>query len=269
MNPFEKIFNYQVLSRLEESGTITITSHERSWLKAMLAHPAASDAFSPTTLQKLKGLLELDEAMDLTGSFMEKAKSVERQIYHPLLRTFGKLLSDSKGIRMTYTNNHRRRRSNRSGVPYKLEYSMVKKEWYLLWYDLRNQTMKSTRLLHILSVQEESLMDQDYLELLKKMESFLETRKEQAVIEVIPTYNAELSRILYAFSCFDKEVAYNDEMDTYRITLTFLTDDREYVLTKVRFLGKRIRIVEGKMLQLRMWETSAKALARYGITSEE
>lgn len=269
MNPFEKIFNYQVLSRLEESGAITVTSHERAWLKAMLAHPTASDAFTPTTLQKLNDLLETDVAVDLSGSLLEKAKSAEKQVYHPLLRTLGGILSRHQGIRLTYTNNHRRRRNDRSGVPYKLEYSMVKKEWYLLWYDSRNQTLKSTRLLHILSVQEEVLMDKDYAEILKKMENILETRKEQAVIEVLPIYNAELSRILYAFSCFDKEVAYNDVRDTYRITLTFLMDDREYVLTKIRFLGKRVRIVEGRLLQQRMWETSAKALARYGITSEE
>lgn len=85
----------------------------------------------------------------------------------------------------------------------------------------------------------------------------------------IPLYNGELSRILYAFSCFNKEVTYNEERDAYRITLSFLMDDREYILSKIRFLGKRMKVVEGKVLQQRMWETSAKALARYGITSEE
>ncbi len=57
MNPFEKIFNYQVISHLEESGTIPLTSHERAWLKRMLAHPAASEALTPATLQKLNDLL--------------------------------------------------------------------------------------------------------------------------------------------------------------------------------------------------------------------
>ncbi|GED32207.1 hypothetical protein BCE02nite_33480 [Brevibacillus centrosporus] len=53
----------------------------------------------------------------------------------------------------------------------------------------------------------------------------------------IPLYNGELSRILYAFSCFNKEVTYNEERDAYRITLSFLMDDREYILSKIRFLG--------------------------------
>ncbi|MFD2882018.1 hypothetical protein ACFTAO_49300 [Paenibacillus rhizoplanae] len=45
MNPFEKIFNFQIISRLEEAGSLALTSQERSWLKTMLGHPAAAEAF--------------------------------------------------------------------------------------------------------------------------------------------------------------------------------------------------------------------------------
>jgi hypothetical protein len=55
MNLFEKIFNYQIISRLDESGVFTITSHERSWLKMMLNHPAAAEAFEPHTLENCTG----------------------------------------------------------------------------------------------------------------------------------------------------------------------------------------------------------------------
>ena len=47
MNLFEKIFNYQMITRLENSGTFMITSQERSWLKTMLNHPSATNAFTP------------------------------------------------------------------------------------------------------------------------------------------------------------------------------------------------------------------------------
>lgn len=66
---------------------------------------------------------------------------------------------------------------------------------------------------------------------------------------------------MYAFSCFEKEVEYADEEDTYRIRLTFLGDECEYVLSKIRFLGMRVRIVDGDKLQRRMRESAAKALA--------
>ena len=40
-NPFEKIFNYQIMTRLEETDSIAITAQERGWLKMMLVHPEA------------------------------------------------------------------------------------------------------------------------------------------------------------------------------------------------------------------------------------
>ncbi|WP_202914527.1 hypothetical protein [Paenibacillus antri] len=37
MRLFEKIFNHQFVSRLEDSGMFMVTSMERAWLKTMLA----------------------------------------------------------------------------------------------------------------------------------------------------------------------------------------------------------------------------------------
>jgi predicted DNA-binding transcriptional regulator YafY len=76
-------------------------------------------------------------------------------------------------------------------------------------------------------------------------------------------YNRELSRILYAFACFEKEVEYMEAVDTYRIRLTFLGEESEYILSKIRFLGIRIKVVENDKLQRRMHESATKALARY------
>lgn len=266
MNPFEKIFNYQIISRLEESGTIAITSHERTWLKTVLAHPEAKHAFSDETLTKLNGILEQVEPYDLTGSFVEKAKSQEKQIYHPLLRKFRGILVRKQGMHITYQNRNGKTHLEQRGFPYKLEYSMVKREWYLLWYLFRIKSFMSTRLQHVFSVREHPVSSQVAEETIAIIEASLEMRKEQAVIEVLPAYNQELTRILYAFSCFEKEVEYLDQADTYRIKLFYLEDDREYILSKIRFLGTRIRVIEGKKLQLRMYESAQKALMRYGIS---
>lgn len=265
MNPFEKIFNYQVFTRLDESGTITITAHERMWLKTMLAHPAAADAFSVETLDKLQKILDVDESIALPGSLLEKAKSREKQVYHPLLRQLRRILARNQGIRITYANKHGQIRSEQLGSPYKLEYSMVKREWYLLWYHLRQQSFMTTRLQHIRSVAEEPLTPDEFEVIRVQVEALLASKKEQAVIEVVHTYNKELSRILYAFSCFEKEVEYIAETDTYRIILLYLEDDREYISSKLRFLGKRVKIVGGHGLKERMLESATKALARFGI----
>lgn len=269
MNPFEKIFNYQVISRLDESGTIAITSHERTWLKTMLAHPAAAQAFATGTLEKLNKILESDEIVDLSGAFEEKAKSLEKQVYHPLLRRFRDLLLKRQGISITYTNKNGKTYLDQSGFPYKLEYSLVKREWYLLWYHFRFKTFMATPMTRILTVYEAFVDEQSAADTIRKIEAVLASRREQAVIEVVRSYNQELTRILYAFSCFEKEVEYVDDIHTYRIKLSYLIDDREYILSKIRFLGKRIRVVQGHRLQQRMYETSVKALQRYGVDVKE
>lgn len=269
MNLFEKIFNYQIMSRLEDSGTFMVTAHERSWLKTMLRHPAAQDAFTPDTLDKLRSILEQDETLDTSRHLSQKARSVEKQVYHPLLRPLRRLILARSGVRLTYRVKDGRIYSGQPGFPYKLEYSMVKREWYLLWYHLRNQAFMSTRLKQIQSAAAEAVDPRTADGIPAKISKLLDTRTREAVIEIIPMYNEELSRILYAFSSFEKNVSYDGDTDTYRVTISLSGDQAEYLLSKIRFLGKRVRVVEGDYLKRRMLEASAKALDRYGAGSAD
>ncbi|MCA1292132.1 WYL domain-containing protein [Paenibacillus sp. alder61] len=264
MNPFEKIFNYQVISRLDDSGTFMVTAHERAWLKKMLKHPAAEEAFTPETRQKLQGLLQSVEELTTSDYLTEKAKSAEKQVYHPLLRILRRHIVERSGIRISFQVKRGRVQPDRSGLAYKLEYSMVKREWYLLWYDLRRHALMSTRLSKLISIAPEPLdpaaADQVYEEIARTLDS----RKTETVLEVVREYHKELSRILYAFSCFEKTVEYDEEQGTYRLRVCVLGDEVEYLLSKIRFLGKRVRILEGDYLKRRMLEASTKALERYG-----
>ncbi|MCI3922847.1 WYL domain-containing protein [Paenibacillus sp. TRM 82003] len=265
MNLFEKIFNHQILSRLEDSGTFMVTSHERAWLKTMLEHPAAGEAFTEVTIGKLRSILKTDEAMDVSSHLIEKARSMEKQVYHPLLRTLRRLIMDKSGIRITYEIKGGRINADHSGLPYKLEYSMVKREWYLLWYHLHHRAFMSTSLKKIHAIEAEPMDAARADEIIRKVDSLLESRKSEAVIEVVRQYNGELSRILYAFSSFEKDVVYDAETDTYKVKATLLGDEFEYLLSKIRFLGKRVRVIEGDYLKRRMLESSTKALERYGV----
>lgn len=265
MNLFEKIFNYQIISRLENSGTFMITSQERAWLKTMLQHPAAAEAFTPETKEKLLGLLHQNASMDVSEHLIQKACSQEKQVYHPLLRTMRRYISQRSGIRLTYELKNGRARTEHSGFPYKLEYSMVKREWYLLWYHLRQRSLMSTRLSKIKKAAPEPMEPGDAESILDKIHQTLESRKTEAEIEIVQAYNSELSRILYAFSCFEKDVHYNADTDTYRVKLRIPGDEAEYLLSKIRFLGKRVRVVEGDYLKRRMLESSTMALERYGL----
>lgn len=57
------------------------------------------------------------------------------------------------------------------------------------------------------------------------------------------------------------------ENDTYRDHVTLLGDEMEYLLSKIRFLGKRVRAAQGDYLKRRMLESSTKALERYGVSA--
>ncbi len=263
MNLFEKIFNHQIISRLDDSGTFMVTSHERAWLKTMLEHPAATEAFTTETLGKLRSILEPDEVLEISSHLIEKARSKERQVYHPLLRPLRRHIMNKTGIVITYEIKGERVNNDHSGLPYKLEYSMVKREWYLLWIHSRNRAMMSTRLSKIRSVTSVPMKPSVAEHLLKGIGNTLESRKSEVVIEIVRTYNAELSRILYAFSSFEKNVEYDAETDTYRVKVTLFGSETEYLLSKIRFLGQRVRVVEGDYLKKRMLESSTKALARY------
>ncbi|WP_135553616.1 WYL domain-containing protein [Paenibacillus cymbidii] len=265
MNPFEKIFNYQLISRLDESSAIALTSQERSWLQAMLAHEASADAFAPATLDKLRELLRAAASADFRGIVAEKAKSRERQVYHPLLRPLRRLIMRGAGIRITYRIKHGGVKDGQAGLPLKLEYSMVKREWYLLWYHMRSRALYATKLQHIVAAEETALPPERAAQLKTCAAAMLEERRESAVIEVVRLYNAELSRILYAFSCFDKSVDYDEATHVYRVRVHYLADESEFLLSKIRFLGLRVRVLEGDHLRRRMRESAARALERYGI----
>jgi hypothetical protein len=58
-------------------------------------------------------------------------------------------------------------------------------------------------------------------------------------------------------------VHYDETSDTYRIQVCYLEDECEFLLSRIRFLGLRVKVVEGSTLQARMQETAALALARY------
>ena len=263
MNLFEKMFNYQMMTRLNETGLFTWTSQERAWLRMMLNHPAAREALSPVTLDKMYNMLNGEQDLHLQDYLTEKAKSEENSVSHPLLRQLRLIILHHQGFRMTGRVRNGRTSHDEFGFPYKLEYSMVKKEWYVLWYAPRFDKLMSTKLHSIVTVEAQPVEPDTASGYTARIAAITEKRKTTITIEVLPEFNQELSRILYAFSCFEKQVEYLEAEQTYRIELTVPRNEMDYVLSKMRFLGKRVRIADHTVLRERMSETAAKALARY------
>lgn len=272
MNLFEKIFNYKMMAQLDEHGAIAVTTQERRWLLMMLAHPEAASALEPDTLVRLRQSLGMDDKLQdperIRGIIVEKAGSVSSSIYHPLMRTLRRMIVNKTGMQLLYSRKDGTILPRQTGVPYKLEYSMVKREWYLLWYNRRTRSLMSTKLRSIQQVEEIPVSAEFFDQAAATLARQLDKRMQHAAIEIIPAYNKELSRILYAFSCFDKQVHYDEQADTYTIKLTFLGDETEYILSKLRFLGLRVRVTDHPFMRFRMREAAQKSLARYGLTLE-
>lgn len=266
MNLFEKIFNYQILSQLENTGTSVLTSQERAWLRTMLVMPDAEMIFSPATYAKLVDLLKDEKDTGVPHAIVEKAKSREKQLLHPHIRALRRIIAMQSAIRLTTRLKNGQRKEYASAFPYKLEFSMVKREWYLLWFNMRHTSLLSTKLNMIERFSElpHPLQPEQIEWAQSEISRLMARNKRTATIEIIRDYNQELSRILYAFSCFEKAVDYDEQSNRYFITLTYQVNEGEYVLSKMRFLGKRVKLVAGDYLRRRMLESAAKSLERYG-----
>ncbi|WP_342778552.1 WYL domain-containing protein [Paenibacillus sinopodophylli] len=239
-----------------------ISKHERGWLKLMLEHPTAAVAFDSTTLNKLHTVLELELSLDTSG-LLHKAASKERHVYHPGVRIIRQAITSKSLLHISYLKKNGQPSNQQAAFPYKLEYSMVKREWYLLWYHIHNRRLMRTRLEKTLELVLQACPETDSERYTAIVQKLLSKRSVSADIVIVPEYNGELSRILYAFSCFEKEVSYDAEADTYTLRLFFDSSDSEFVLSKTRFLGKRVHIIEGEQLRRRMLESATNALARY------
>lgn len=256
------------MNSLDSSGIFIVTAKERSWLKMMLTDPAASNAFDASTLEKFEHILAQDEQLDVFTHLMQKGQSKQHTVYHPLLRTLRRLITSQSGIKMTYEIKRGGRHENMIGVPYKLEFSMIKREWLLIWYHLQHRKLMSTRLSKIVALSSEEIPQSKLQRIINHIERTIESHKTQATIIVNPKYNGELSRILYAFSYFEKKVNYNEEEHIYSIEIQFDSNESEFVLSRIRFLGQRVKVTQGEYLQKRLLEAANKALERYGVTHE-
>ncbi len=268
MNPFEKIFSYQLASRLEEQQIFTLTSQERSWLKLMLSSAAAELAFDETTLSRLQQRLEPDNMPGVQNVVVEKAASSQHTDVPPTLMPLRRIMRKGQGVLLQRQNKYGQDVAPEHGVPWKLEYSAARQEWYLYWFNLYRSAPMTTRLKHIQSVIKQSVRHPEYEFVRQRMELYMQADQQELTIQLLPIYNKELTRILHAFSCFDKRVRFDEQQQTYSINVRFTNREREYVLNRLRFLGKRVQIIEGDDFKRRMKDTALRALARYEMSAD-
>ncbi|QJC51051.1 WYL domain-containing protein [Paenibacillus albicereus] len=264
---FDKAHNHELSRRMAEAGAVAVTGRERAWLRLMLEHPAAEGFLGAAARAKLAELLAAEEPLPL-GHLVEKARSRERRLFSPLLPELAELVARRSGMRLAYSAKGGGALRHAEGYPYRLDYAMSTKQWYLLWHRASGRPLMRTRLTHVHGVEERPLPPGEADRLDACIAALSARSGETTVLELVPRYNRELSRILYALSCFRQEVRYDADEGVYRIELAYARDERGFLLQKLRFLGKRVRVLEGAALQEQMRASAVKALARYGIRPE-
>ncbi|MDG5787161.1 WYL domain-containing protein [Evansella sp. AB-P1] len=281
MNLFKKVHNYEFQRLLKgelsyteydnqrlkiETGPFLPTNDELKWLRYFLNKDEGTYFLGQTSHEKLIDLLKCKSWTDYESFIIQKGKPEEYYSWNNDHKQLRKLIINKCMMELSYETKDGEQHFCVRGLPYKLEFNVIKKEWYLLWIREIDQLQRITPLHQILKV---SAIETDTIDLIQLEEQIIKsmTKKKQVKIEISPNYNQEIQRIFYAFSCFEKEITSKidkeQNVEIFRIHLSYFEEEEAYVLSKIRFLGQHIKIVSPKSLQEKMYDTATKALNRY------
>ena len=263
---FEKINNHtlrQVL--LAEGNPAPITRLERGWLKRVLASPAAEDLLSVELRNKLQELLKNEDPFPDMSGFIEKGNlALEYSPAEPLMGTLNTAIREGYAISLDYAKREGSGYKKAQAVPCRLEYSLVRREWYLLWLGghTRSANLQTTALRNI---RDARLMEKCpvWEEYLKQYRDCLAESKREVTLLAEECYPGALLSVLNAFSCFDATVSATKKKQELRLRARYLADEQGYVLQKIRFLGRRVTVEGPEELRERMRETARRAMERY------
>ena len=264
---FEKINNHTLRQmQLATGNPAPLTKIEKGWLKRMLAEPAAEDLLPATLHEKLRHLLECEVQFPNAANLEEKGKTTVG--YSPagsLLHGLRTAIRDHRGVRLDYAPGNGDEYQEVFGIPHQLEFSMVRREWYLLWLNPENQPCRPmTMPLRFIRAVRAAAVLEDWEKHQRNVLDWLEQSQEALVLLAEECYPGALLSVLNAFSCFDTTVASGEQKNTLRLRVRFQADEREYVLQKIRFLGRRVTMEGPDGLRERMRWTAERALERYG-----
>ena len=269
---FEKINNHEFQQVLLSTDTpAPLTKIERGWLKRMLDLPASEDLLTVALQSKLREVLAREEAFPETAELIEKGKTTAK--YSPagsLLRELRVAIRDHCEIRLSYMRSGGEKYPDVLSVPCRLEFSMVRREWYLIWLDPEMKMCKPVTT-PLRFVQEAQIVGvtPNWDGHMRHFQEWLERSQDIVTLLAQECYPGALLSVLNAFSCFDTQVATGEQKNTLRLSVQCQADEREYVLQKIRFLGRRVTVESPEEFRERMRGTAERALERYFKESAE
>lgn len=254
-----------------------ITTKEKQWLKGAIQLEEASWFLEKETIEKVKDILKEEPLSSIEPFLKEKfvvhsnVKMSDREKGY--LKLLFDILTSQNGFRLSYHTNAGKYFEEISGIPFKLEFSMAKKQWYILWLGLhvKNQMIMLTPLRHVNALEAIEVNQYDFVQLQKQFNQFLEEEMLSVTLKLNNRFfqsikrdiHEEKHRIFYNFSCFDKEVIFDEKKEEYTLFIYYRKSEEKDLLRRVRLLGQRVIIMEPERLRKEMLGTALRALNRY------
>jgi hypothetical protein len=233
---------------IDSKVPIRLTSIEKEWLKSVLQFDGVKMFLNESTIEKLNANL-IEEIQ-----IFEEVDS----IYDSKIKTIIKAIIESKIITCTYITLYGTVHTESRVIPYKIEYSLRIKSFWLIGYSIDTKTMIKMAVDRI-EINALSNYDVDI-----NIKELVEEQKltEPLVLE-IKDQKGSLERALHSFSAYRKNGIYDREKDLHKVNIYYYTFDEYELLKDIISLGCHVKIVEPSSLKEKLLEKTQRQISMF------
>lgn len=285
-NLFKKFYNYRLQQELMSdtvfmpvdndkyntgkpckvtTGPFVFTEEEKAWVKKIVNDPEANAFLQQTTIEKINNGIKTVPVQKKRGLCIKGAQIVPKSD-SPHFAALCRIMRARQGIRIDYRQNDGIERNGEYGYPYKLELSMSRQEWYIIWLPDKRMDIYYTPLRNIIAVEAwegGAKNSQEHDEFTRNIQTRLRQTMRTVSLLITKQHYYEIHRVVYALSCFEREMTFDEQSKQNILTIRYLPSEEEYLLSKIRFLSKIVTITSPERLIKRMHYTATKTLSRY------
>ncbi|WP_296822786.1 WYL domain-containing protein [uncultured Megasphaera sp.] len=246
--------------------SMLLTTAEKEWIRTMVEDEEVSFLLTPDCRASLLNDLLQTEALfppECSGRQTERHPQGDFPLQDSVrscIDTYQQALWQHKKIHCYQYN------STNTFCPFRLEYDVASKRFFYIVYDESCQQFHrlSARMITDITLLQEPVPDT----LLQKFKVFLEQQKQSVTITIRKKWNA-VKRCFLLFSSFDKAAIYNEDSDSYSLTVYYYKFDTPEVISKIISLGSAVTIQSPQVMRKKIINQLKTSYARYTENSIE
>lgn len=257
--------------QIESGAPIQPYKIEKQWLKHILKNEKLKLFLNDSTIKKLEAqLVNYEDIISDDALTINRPCTQLQKVEEPLSTNFKMLVRailENKGIEYSYITRDHTLLENCMGVPYRMEYSMKEDCFYLISYSLEGKRPIKSLLhgfLNIKLIHLDGKYDISFDEIQKSID---DKKAKEPIIISIKDINNALERALFQFSCFERELNYIEEKDTYSLSIFYYEFEREEVISRIFSLGKHAIVTEPSDIRTEMMKRLNQLNERYSSIS--